>query len=176
MLIIQVSQETDLEVSMIVLLKRLSWKGYLSVTLKRCLSMVIAQVFQEIELWVDMIVLLERWSCKGHLSLTLGTILLCTFILGLLGDRVLWVVTIVLHTRWHWKGHSRDTGGAFVCSFFRSPRRQGTLSQYDSFIQKMVLERPFIGDEDSAWHVLFSGLPGDRVLWIAMLVLIKRWS
>ena len=38
------------------------------------------------------------------------------------------------------------------------------VTRYNSFTQRMVLRRPFVGDtgEDSALRVHCSGLPGDR--------------
>ena len=45
-----------------------------------------------------------------------------------------------------------------------SPGKQSSFSLYDSFIQKMVLKRPFISDtgQNSALHVLLSMSPGKQ--------------
>ena len=51
-------------------------------------------------------------------------------------------------------------------SFFSSPWRQSLSSQYDSFIQEVVLKRLFFSDTDeiSAQHIHISGLLGERAL------------
>ena len=39
----------------------------------------------------------------------------------------------------------------------------------------MVLKRPFVGDTAKPLH-LCSGLPGDRVHWVDVVVLLRRYS
>ena len=58
--------------------------------------------------------------------------------------------------------HVGDTGEACAC-FCSGVLGDRILSQYDSFMQKMVLERPFIGDtgEDYSAHSLLR-FPGTR--------------
>ena len=79
--IVQVPLETELWwIDIMVLLKRLCWKGHLPATLgKSLLCMFIVQFSQKAEFWVYRIVLLGRWSWKVCSSVTLGKILLYTF-------------------------------------------------------------------------------------------------
>ena len=60
-----------------------------------------------------------------------------------------------------------------VDSLFRAPG--DTLSEYDSFTQKVVLKRPFISysGEASAHHVQLLALSKDRTWQVIMIVLLR---
>ena len=85
----------------------------------------------------------RRWSQNGHLSMTLGKTLHVHFS-GLLTDSALQVSRVLLR-RWFLSGCSLVTLWKTLHTHcVMSPRKEHSLSQYNTFTQKMVLKWPFI--------------------------------
>ena len=152
--IAQVSLETELWVSMTVLLGILSWNCYSSVTLGSISSLwslfrfpgkqSFEAFYWETEPWTNMKLLVGRWSWKSHSPVTLWKPLHvhCSG----LGEAENQVDMTVLVARW---------------SILLGERAS---SWYDSFSWKMVLKKLFPGDtgETSALYIHCSSLLGDR--------------
>ena len=96
-------------------------------------------------------------------------------VLGLLGYSYSLVNAICLLRRWSWKGHLLVILGKWLF-IVRCPRIQRSLSQYNSFTQMMVLKRLFNGDteENSALHLHYAGLPGNRADSFTWKMVLKR--
>ena len=85
---------------------------------------------------------------------------------NLQGVRAHQVNTIVLLGRWSGKGHLSVTlEKTVICMFIVwSLGTQSTMHQYDIFMQKKILQRPFISDtwDNSALYIHCKDFQGDN--------------
>ena len=106
----------DRDFGEIILLRKCSWKGHISVTHGKqvhthCSGSLGDRVLMS---WYDS--LLRRWSWKVSLSAKKGKTLLCLFIAQFSQETKLWVNRIVLFGRWSWKNPIEESSMNLHCS------------------------------------------------------------